>query len=403
MEQRKKPELLAPAGDLSKLKIAILYGADAVFVGGKKFSLRAKASNFGLEDMKEAVLFAKEHHARIYVTVNIYPHNEDLNGLDEYLLSLDEVGIDAIIASSMIVVTRAHQLGCKFEVHLSTQQSTASSLAGEFWKELGVNRIVLARETTLEQIKAFKEHTTQEMEVFIHGGMCAAFSGRCVLSNNMASRDANRGGCAHSCRWYYDLFENGTKKSGDHPFMFASKDLMALPVLGDLIDIGVDSLKIEGRMKSHHYIATVVGVYRRFIDEYFEKGKTIAEQHLSDYISEIQKCENRSASTGFLTGDVTVDGGIFAGESEQPNQDFIAYVLSYDKEKKQAFIETRNYFTSFIEVEAIQPLKENHRFMLKQLYTEEGESVEFSNRPNQKFYIDVDFILPAHAMIRKVR
>ena len=196
---REKVELLAPAGNLEKLKIAVLYGADAVFIGGKKFSLRAKASNFELSDIKEGVEFAHKHGSKVYITVNIYPRNEDLEGLEEYLLELDKIGVDAIIVSSLHIIDTARKLGCKFEVHVSTQQSVANTSSIEFFKKAGAERIVLARELTLDQIEELRNNTDVALEVFIHGGMCAAFSGRCVLSNNMANRDANRGGCAHSC------------------------------------------------------------------------------------------------------------------------------------------------------------------------------------------------------------
>jgi putative protease len=400
--EKKKVELLAPAGDLEKAKIAIIYGADAVFIGGKKFSLRAKASNFELSHIKEVVEFAKPYGAKVYITVNVYPHNDDINDLDEYLLALDEIGVDAIIASSMDVIMTARRLKCKFEVHLSTQQSTANTLACKFFEELNVKRIVLAREATIDQIKAIKEHSKMDLEVFIHGGMCSAFSGRCVLSNNMADRDANRGGCAHSCRWYYDLYKSEEKLNDGNYFMFASKDLMGVSVIKDLIDAGVDSLKIEGRMKSHHYIATVVGVYRRLIDEIYALKDDFSPSRYQKYIEEIQKCENRLASVGFLKGDVTHEGGIFFSESDRPSQDFIAYVLDYDSEKGLALIETRNYFKSEIEVESISPRMENHRFNLGKIYTMDGNTIDISNKPNEKFYIKVDFPLVKHSMIRKV-
>jgi putative protease len=402
IKYNKKIELLAPAGDLEKLKIAIIYGADAVFIGGKKFSLRAKASNFELQDIKEAVEFASSYGAKIYITVNVYPHNDDLEGLDEYLLALDEIGVNAIIASSMDVIMSSKRLNCKFEVHLSTQQSTANSLACKFFEELNVKRIVLAREATINQIKQIKDNSKMDLEVFIHGGMCAAFSGRCVLSNNLADRDANRGGCAHSCRWYYDLYQNEEKINQDQYCKMASKDLMGISVIKDLIDAGVDSLKIEGRMKSHHYIATVVGVYRRLIDEIYELGDSFSSSRYQKYIEEIQKCENRLSSVGFLKGDVTYEGGLFAGESERPSQDFIAYVLDFDYKTNRALIETRNYFKSNIEVESISPKSENHRFNLGKIYTIDGNTIDISNKPNEKFWIQVDFPLVAHSMIRKV-
>lgn len=398
---KKKIELLAPAGNLEKLKIAVLYGADAVFIGGKKFSLRAKASNFELEDIKEGVIFAHERNVKVYVTVNIYPRNEDLEGLEEYLLALDEIGVDAIIVSSPYIMDTAKKLGCRFELHISTQQSIANAYSCEFFKSIGADRVVLARELTINQIRELRNSTDTSIEVFVHGGMCAAFSGRCVLSNNLANRDANRGGCAHSCRWHYDLLDEN-KKIGNEDFLFASKDLMSVSYIKDLIEIGVDSLKIEGRMKSHHYIATVVSLYRKLIDEIYEYNGDISVQRLYEYEQEFARFENRASSVGFFGGDVTHEGQIFGNESSQPIQDFIAFVIDYDKDKKQALIKTRNYFTSNIEVETLSPGGKVNKFNLGSIYTLDGETIEFSNTPDKLYYIDVDFELPPNSIIRKL-
>ncbi|HHU28563.1 TPA: U32 family peptidase [bacterium] len=398
---REKVELLAPAGNLEKLKIAVLYGADAVFIGGKKFSLRAKASNFELSDIKEGVEFAHKHGSKVYITVNIYPRNEDLEGLEEYLLELDKIGVDAIIVSSLHIIDTARKLGCKFEVHVSTQQSVANTSSIEFFKKAGAERIVLARELTLDQIEELRNNTDVALEVFIHGGMCAAFSGRCVLSNNMANRDANRGGCAHSCRWHYDLVDKGEKIS-EEDFLFASKDLMSINYIKDLIRIGVNSLKIEGRMKSHHYIATVVSLYRKLIDEIYESDYQISNNRLLDYEQEMSRFENRAMGSGFFGGDVTHEGQIFENESKQPNQDFIAFVVSYDKENRRALIKTRNYFTSNIEVETLSPGGITRKFNLGDIYTLEGEKIEISNTPDKLYYINVDFELAEHSIIRKL-
>ncbi|MDD4584959.1 MAG: U32 family peptidase [Bacilli bacterium] len=340
MQKVYRPELLAPAGDLEKLKIAIIYGADAVFIGGKKFSLRAKASNFELKDIEEGVIFAHENNSRVHVTVNVYPHSEDLEGLDEYLLELDKINVDAIIVSSPYIVKRARELGCKFEIHISTQQSTANYEAMIFWQNLGANRIVLARELNLKDIEKLKGETNLPLEVFIHGGLCSSFSGRCTLSNNMTLRDANRGGCAHSCRWFYDIYEDNKKINEDtENFRLGSKDLCAAPMINQLIDLKVDSFKIEGRMKSLHYIACVVQAYRQLIDDYLEGNS----KDLSYYLSMLSRAENRATTRGFLKGDITYEDGLFEVESEQPSQDFLGIVIDYDKQKKLAKIQQRNH------------------------------------------------------------
>ena len=284
-----KVELLAPAGDLEKLKIAILYGANAVFCGGKQFSLRAKANNFSLDDLKEAVIFANKHNAKIHVTVNIVPEDDDINTLDEYLLSLSNIGIHAIIVSSVYIMKRAKELNCKFEVHVSTQQSIANYQAINFFKDnLKVDRVVLARELNIEQIKNIKEKSFATIEAFIHGGMCSSYSGRCTLSNIMANRDANKGGCAHSCRWTYQLYDNDNK-IGATNFIIASCDLMSIDYIPMMLDAKIDSFKIEGRMKSIHYIATIVSAYRRLIDEYYENkiSETTEEIDGIEYVKSV--------------------------------------------------------------------------------------------------------------------
>ncbi|HHZ11559.1 MAG TPA: U32 family peptidase, partial [Acholeplasmataceae bacterium] len=258
-------ELLAPAGNLEKLKIAVLYGADAVYIGGKKFSLRARASNFTIPDIRAGAAFCHEHGAKVYVTVNIVPHGEDFAGLSEYLRDLENAGVDGIIVTSMDYARVAKEVAPKLELHLSTQFSASNSAALNFFKELGFQRAVLAREVGLREIAEIRKHTDIDLEVFIHGGMCVAYSGRCMLSNHMTDRDANRGGCAHSCRWLYSLRKDGLEISDR--FRIGPKDLEALRAVPELMRLGVKALKIEGRMKSVHYIATVVRAYRMLIDE----------------------------------------------------------------------------------------------------------------------------------------
>jgi len=289
-------ELLAPAGDLEKLKIAYLYGADAVFIGGQEYSLRARASNFSLSEIKEAADFAHGLGKKLYVTANIIPHDENYQGLVEYLKGLEDANIDAIIAASPYIVNMAKK-HTNLEVHISTQQSVLNQYAVKYFEDIGASRVVLGRELNVAEIKTIVEKSQAEIEVFIHGGMCASYSGRCTLSNTFTLRDANRGGCAHSCRWNYDLFDGNEKISDETLFSMSSKDLQSLKFIPSLIDAGVHSLKIEGRMKSVHYIATVVWVYRMLIDEYLATGKINDFEY---YENEISKAENRLTKEGFL-------------------------------------------------------------------------------------------------------
>ena len=270
----KKPELLAPAGNLEKLKIAVHYGADAVFIGGQEFGLRSNAGNFSIEEMKEGVEFANQYGAKIYVTTNIFAHNENMAGLDEYLKDIESAGVTGIIVADPLIIETCKKVAPKLEIHLSTQQSLSNWKAVQFWKEEGLDRVVLARETSGDEIREMKEKVDIEIETFIHGAMCIAYSGRCTLSNHMTARDSNRGGCCQSCRWDYDLYaetKDGEKplfESGDAPFAMSPKDLKLVQSIPRMIEMGIDSLKIEGRMKSIHYIATVVSVYRKVIDAY---------------------------------------------------------------------------------------------------------------------------------------
>ncbi|HEY8364238.1 MAG TPA: U32 family peptidase [Haloplasmataceae bacterium] len=399
----KKPELLAPAGDLEKLKIAILYGADAVFIGGKEFSLRARASNFDLPDIKEAVNFAKSHNAKVYVTTNIFAHNENLAKLEEYLLALQECGVSAIICSDPYVIKTAKKTTPNMEIHLSTQQSTTNSLAINFWYDVGVKRVVLARELSVAEIKEIKRKVKADIEVFIHGGMCVSYSGRCTLSNNMTDRDANRGGCAHSCRWNYRLYNNNDEliSHKDGYFNLSSKDLMAIPFIPQLIDANVDSLKIEGRMKSIHYIATVVGTYRKIIDDYCRNPQEFVLD--DNYYQEISKAENRQASIGALGGKPTYNEQLYNVRTEQPTQEFIAIVLDYNKKTQLATIEQRNHFTSGEDVEVYGPGFRKAYFKIDKIFNREGEEVNVANHPREILKIKVPFVVYPYDIIRKVR
>lgn len=397
----KKVELLAPAGNLEKAKIALIYGCDAVYVGGKEFSLRARASNFTREDLKALSFFAHEMNKKVYVTCNIIPHDEDFEGLDDYLMFLGSIKIDAIITSSLGLIMKAKKLIPNVEIHISTQTSIANSKAIKFWQTIGVSRVVLAREVSIKEMKQIKNNTSLELEVFIHGGMCASYSGRCTLSNYMTSRDANRGGCAHSCRWNYSLILG--KKQVNLPneyFNMGSKDLMALDQIERLLKLNVASLKIEGRMKSPYYIATVVRSYRYVIDEYYNLGY-ITKETLEFSKKEISKAENRLTSCGFLEGMVTYNEQLYDVRNEEPTKEYVGYVLDYNKETKTALIEQRNYFKIGDTLEFFGPALKNTLFVItKMIDAKTLEEVDVARHPLQQFFIEVPFELHPHDMVR---
>lgn len=388
-------ELLAPAGDLEKLKIAILYGADAVFIGGLKFSLRSRASNFTLDDIKEGCRFAHEHHAKVHVTCNIVMHEADVEGILEYLKALEEAGVDAVIASSISILKLVvHHT--TMEAHVSTQTSTLNPEAIAFYQELGVNRVVLGRELTLEEIEVVRRKTQLDLEVFIHGGMCVSYSGRCMLSNNMTNRDANRGGCAHSCRWNYHLYQ-GDKKinpDGDY-FAMSSKDLCAIEAIPRLMELGVNSFKIEGRMKSLHYIATVVKAYRTLIDD-IEKHQI---KELSFYEEMINKAENRLTSTGFLFGLPTLQEQLYDLDASNPNKNFVGIVLDYDPQTKKATVEQRNHFIPFSSLEVFGP---HHTAVIpiEELYDLDNQSLDAARHARQIVYFYTDYPLEKDDLLR---
>ncbi|MCI5583791.1 MAG: U32 family peptidase [Anaeroplasma sp.] len=389
-------ELLAPAGDLEKLKVAIIYGADAVFIGGQKFSLRSRASNFTLADIKEGCEFAHQHNAKIHVTCNIVMHNIDTDGLIEYLKELEACGVDCIIASSLYILKMV-KLHTKMEAHVSTQASTINQEAVKFFEEVNVDRVVLGREVSLEEMKIIKENSHIDLEAFIHGGMCVSYSGRCMLSNNMTNRDANRGGCAHSCRWCYDLIDDNQVKNpkGDY-FAMSSKDLCAIKAIPLMMDMGMNSFKIEGRMKSLHYIATVVNTYRKLIDEYKLNHKI---KDFKVYENQIAKAENRLTSTGFLFNKPTINEQLYDLNLTVPTKEFIGIVKGYDEKTKTLHIEQRNYFVPFSTIEVFTPSK---TFLLdiKEIYDKDGNILDAARHPKQDIYFKCDIPLEKYSLLR---
>ncbi len=391
----KKVELLAPAGDLEKLKIAVMYGADAVFIGAKKFSLRSRASNFSYEDIKEGCLFAHAHNAKIHVTCNILPHEGDMEGLIDHLKKLEECGVDAIICAS-IYILKMVKMHTKMEAHVSTQETTTNICAVRFWEDMGADRVVLGRELSIEQIKEIKKNAKADIEVFIHGGMCVSYSGRCMLSNNMTNRDANRGGCAHSCRWNYDLIVDNNKVNEDEYFQISSKDLCAIKDIKELILSGADSFKIEGRMKSLHYIATVVKAYRMIIDDILSGNSNIDYDF---YEKEIKKAENRETSHGFLHGDVTISEQLYNKRSEDVSQTFCGIVKSYDKNTSMVYVESRNFFKPNSYIELFGP---NVQKVIKidEIYDKDNNVLDASRHPGDIIHFKCDIELNEYDMIR---
>ena len=397
-----KIELLAPAKDLEKAKIAIMYGADAVYVGGKSFSLRSRASNFENKDIKELCDFAKLYGAKVYVTVNIVFHDSDFDGIKEYLKYLNDVGVSAVIISSLILIPIVKQVAPKLECHISTQLSSFNSSAVETLKSFGADRVVLAREASMEQIELISKKVSTPLEVFIHGGMCSNYSGRCVLSNRMTLRDANRGGCAHSCRWKYHLYDGETEISNpDCLLSMSSKDLRASAYIQRMIEAGVASLKIEGRMKSEYYIGQVVKTYRKMIDEIYANGK-LDEIRLAYYDAELEKAENRPSNDGFLSGDCDNSKHLYGINGAGVTHDYVGFVKGYDTMRKIALIEVKNVFAKGDVLEVFGPSIDNKKFVNELMFDEDWNSLDLANRPTQLLFVRVPFELHRNDMIRRV-
>ncbi|AZV63459.1 peptidase U32 family protein [Peribacillus castrilensis] len=402
----KKPELLAPAGNLEKLKIAVHYGADAVFIGGQEYGLRSNAGNFTFEEMKEGVEFANKYGAKVYVTTNIFAHNENIDGLDEYLEGLQEAGVHGIIVADPLIIETCKRVAPKVEIHLSTQQSLSNWKAVQYWKEEGLERVVLARETSADEIREMKEKVDIEIEAFVHGAMCIAYSGRCTLSNHMTARDSNRGGCCQSCRWDYDLYEldqDGEKAlfdKEDAPFAMSPKDLKLIESLPGMIEIGIDSLKVEGRMKSIHYIATVVSVYRKVIDAYCADPDNFKIKQ--EWLEELDKCANRETASSFMEGEIPgYKQQMFGNHTVKTRFDFAGLVLDYNEETKIVTMQQRNFFKPGDEVEFFGPEIENFTQKIGTIWDESGKELEAARHPLQIVRIQVDNRVYVNNMMRK--
>lgn len=401
-----KPELLAPAGTLEKMKMALLYGADAVYLGGKAFGLRALGGNFSREELQEAVSFAHARGKKVYVTVNIFPHDGDLAGLPDYLRFLETIGVDALLVADLGVFSICRKTVPDLPLHVSTQANTVNRAAVEAWHALGATRVVLARELSLSEIAAIRKAVPVELEMFVHGAMCISMSGRCLLSNYFTGRDSNRGACAQSCRWQYALVE--AKRPGAYfpiaedergTYILNSKDLCLLPHLKTVIESGVDSLKIEGRMKSVHYVASVTKAYRLAIDRYFEDPEHFAIDPA--WTAELGKVSHRAYTTGFALQKPSGDDQIYGSSSYEQTSDFIGLVRDYDDETGWATVEQRNHMNVGEEIELFQPTTAGFRQVLREMTDEDGTPITAAPHPQQIVHIRMEHPVEPYAILRR--
>lgn len=389
---RKRIELLSPAGDLERLKIACIYGADAVYFGGKEYSLRANANNFSIEEIKEACDFAHSLGKKVYLTLNIVFHNEDIDGVYDYIKKVVDAGIDAFIVSDLFIVKYIKD-NFNVEVHVSTQDSTSNVESVKYLKNERIDRVVLAREVNLHDIKEIIDETGIDIECFIQGAMCTFYSGRCVLSNYFTNRDSNRGGCAQVCRFAFKI-------DGDEDFTMAVKDLNMSSLIKDMIEIGVTSLKVEGRMRSPYYLATVLSSYRRIIDSYY--NGTLNDELINYENTILSRVSNRPNSTHFYDHDADMNDQYYSGRQELSNQDYLAFVLDYDKENKLCKISQRNYFEVGDDLEIITPDARIIKYHVDKLYNEDMELVDKANHAEEILYLPIDEELPYCSMMRRV-
>ena len=392
---KKKVELLSPAGDLERLKVTMLYGADAVYIGGQQYSLRANANNASIEDLKEGCSFAHKLGKRVHLTLNIVFHNEDMDGVEQYIKDVVDAGIDAFIVSDPFIISYIKTNFPNVEVHLSTQNSTSNYETVNFFKNEGIDRVVLARELGKKDIKEIIDKTGVDIEVFIHGAMCTCFSGRCALSNYVTNRDANRGGCAQVCRFSFETDES-------KEFTMALKDMNMAEYIGELIDIGVRSFKVEGRMRSLYYLATVIGTYRNIIDDYY--NKCLTPEKMKIYQHRLDRVANRETSTHCFNKEPDYTDQYYTGRSEVSNQDYLGQVIEYNKETKLVKFYERNYFEVGDNIELFTPGGDHIEFKVEKLYNEDMESLDVARHPDDIYYLylDTDIEIPEYSMIKVV-
>ncbi|WP_214701895.1 MULTISPECIES: U32 family peptidase [unclassified Exiguobacterium] len=402
---KRRPELLAPAGNLEKLKMAIHYGADAVYIGGQQFGLRSRAGNFSYEEMREGVAFAHARNAKVYVAANMVTHEGDIEGAGEFFQTLRDIGIDAVIVSDPAMIETCLREAEGLPVHLSTQASATNYETLRFWKDEGLERVVLAREVSMDEIVQMKQEVDVEIETFVHGAMCISYSGRCTLSNHMTLRDANRGGCAQSCRWKYGFFEEGAllteemEARDEEPFTMSSVDLSMVRHIPDLVDAGVDSLKVEGRMKSIHYVATVCNVYRQVIDAYCEDPENFVFDPAWE--EEIWKAAQRELASGFYYGIPTEKEQLFGKPRSIPQYAFAARVISYDPTSGMATLEQRNHFSVGEEVEFFGPGFKRFSQVIEAIENVDGQPLESANQAMMTIRVKVDEPVATDFIMRK--
>lgn len=404
----KNLELLAPSGNFSKLKTALYYGADAVYVGGKAFSLRTFADNFTLEELSDAVKYTHARGKKIYVTANIYAKNGDFERAKEYFATLDKIGVDALIVSDPGLFTIAKSFAPNTDLHVSTQANTLNKYSAKFWADLGAKRIILARELSLDDIKEIRDYLPSdiELEAFVHGAMCISYSGRCLLSDYFSGRSSNRGACVQACRWNYEIREKNSngdfypiEEDNGGTYILNSKDLNLINYLDKVIDAGVCSFKIEGRMKSEYYLATIINAYRKAIDSYLENGSKYKENSL--FLNEVMKTSHRAFTTAYCLNDnhetVNYDDTQSVGE-----RTFIAQVLGYDSDKKCAIVEMRNRFKVGDELEILSPNEYlNEKIIVKEMYDDKNNLVDDAKLVQQVIYLKTDIQLSAGDILRK--
>ena len=401
------PELLIPASSLEVLKTAVMFGADAVYIGGEAFGLRAKAKNFSMEDMREGIAFAHEHDVKVYVTANILAHNDDLEGVREYFQESKEIKPDALIIADPAIFEIAGEICPEIERHISTQANNTNYGTFNFWHKLGATRVVTARELSLEEIREIRANIPDDLEIetFVHGAMCISYSGRCLLSNFMVGRDANRGACTHPCRWKYSIVEE-TRPGEVMPvfenergtYIFNSKDLCMIEHIPELLESGIDSLKIEGRMKTALYVATVARTYRKAIDDY-QKDPKLYEENMPWYLEQISNCTYRQFTTGFFFGKPDETTQIYDSNTYVKEYTYLGII---GEEKEGTYrIEQRNKFSVGETIEVMKPNGENVEVTVKRILTEDGEEQESAPHPKQVLYVDLGIKVDAYDILRR--
>ena len=407
-ETVRKPELLIPASSLEVLKTAVVFGADAVYIGGEAFGLRAKAKNFSMEDMKEGIAFAHAHGVKVYVTANILAHNRDLEGVRAYFEELKEIKPDALIIADPGVFMLAKEICPEIERHISTQANNTNYLTYQFWYQQGAKRVVSARELSMEELRELRAHIPEDLEIetFVHGAMCISYSGRCLLSNYFTGRDANQGACTHPCRWKYSIVEES--RPGEYmpvyenergTYIFNSKDLCMIEHMDDVLTSGIDSLKIEGRMKTALYVATVARTYRKAIDDYLEDPAKY-QANMSWYQEQIAGCTYRKFTTGFFYGKPNQEAQIYDNNTYEKGYTYLGFAEAID-ERGYVQITQRNKFTVGETIEIMKPDGANVLVTVKAIYDEEGNSVESAPHPQQKLFVDLGGGVQVYDILRR--